>query len=254
MLLGGNALLIRTGGGRFTQDIDLARESPWPSVEEARAELERLSARPYQDDDPFDFELPSVAVHSEPDQYGYGAETGKVKARALLGTTVFETFSIDITTRRHVDGAIDQVPLRAVIDHATLQGLPEVPTTPVENHLADKICALYERFGRDGDKVSTRYRDLADIVRIVAGIEFDAARLVLVLEREAGRRLMTLPAQMESPGELWESEFPKAAAEFAEYPSEYRDLDAALRYTGSCLNELLSGERKSGRWEPGQWV
>lgn len=26
VLLGGNALLIRTGGGRFTQDVDLARE------------------------------------------------------------------------------------------------------------------------------------------------------------------------------------------------------------------------------------
>lgn len=39
VLLGGNALLIRTGGGRFTQDMDLARETAWDSVEAARAEL-----------------------------------------------------------------------------------------------------------------------------------------------------------------------------------------------------------------------
>lgn len=255
VLLGGNALLIRTGGGRFTQDIDLARESPWLSVESARAELEQLAARPFADDDPFDFILPSAETHSEPDQFGYGAETGKIKARALLGNTDFETFSIDITARRHVDSAIDHVPLRAVIEHATLQSLPAVPTTPIENHLADKICALYERHGRESENASTRYRDLADIVRIVAAVSFDASRLSVVLEREAGRRRMTLPTKLASPGGAWPTEFPKAAARFAEYPTEYHELDSALQFAGNCLDEVLAGERSSGRWEPDrQWV
>lgn len=47
VLLGGNALLIRTGGGRFTQDVDLAREAPWTSPDDALSELRRnVGSRP----------------------------------------------------------------------------------------------------------------------------------------------------------------------------------------------------------------
>jgi hypothetical protein len=191
VLLGGNALLIRTGGGRFTQDVDLARETPWASPEDALSELRQLSSRPHHDD-PFEFDLYSVTTHRE-STYGYGAETAKVKARALLGGQEFETFSIDLTARRHIDAPVDQVPLKPIIDHETLRDLPSIPTTPIEHHLADKVCALYEQHGQAGDGASTRYRDLADIVRIVAEIPFGAVRLITVLRREAGRRQMTLP-------------------------------------------------------------
>ncbi len=252
MLLGGNALLIRLGGGRFTQDIDLARESKWPSVEDARAELEQLATLPAHDDDPFDFELPFASIHNDGDSYGYGAETGKIKARALLGTATFATFSIDITTHRHLDGPVDQVRLRPIIEHVSLNGLPTVPTTPVENHLADKICAMYAHYGSNGQTMSTRYRDLADIVRIVSALEFDAARLNTVLERETGRRRMPRPTAMTSPGSRWASEFPKAAADFAEFPREYHRLDAALHFAGACLDDVLSGSRSTGTWIPGR--
>lgn len=249
VLLGGNALLIRTGGGRFTQDIDLARETVWTSPEDALAELQQLSSRPHHDD-PFGFDLHSVTTHREADPYGYCAETAKVKARALLGGQVFETFSIDLTTRRHLDAPVDQVPLRPIIDHETLRDLPSVPTTPIEPHLADKICALYERHGEDGGKASTRYRDLADIVRIVAAIPFDAARLAAVLQREAGRRQMTLPNQLQAPSEAWVVDFPRSAAKFAEYPREYWDLNAALHFCSTCLDEILNGKRTNGTWDP----
>lgn len=250
VLLGGNALLIRTGGGRFTQDVDLARKEQWTSVEAACAELQELAAHP-RSGDPFDFDLFDARVQTEVGPYGYGAETGKIKVRARLGTTEFESFSIDITARRHVDGAVDLVPLQAIIEHETLGDLPAVPTVPVENHLADKICAMYEKHGADG-KVSTRWRDLADIVRMVAELPFEASRLSLILDREAGRRRMTLPALLESPGGLWAAEFPKAAAGFSEFPAEHRELESALSVAGACLNEVLDGSRTEGRWEPGR--
>ncbi|HET6987524.1 MAG TPA: nucleotidyl transferase AbiEii/AbiGii toxin family protein [Kribbella sp.] len=248
-LLGGNALLIRTGGGRFTQDVDLARETPWTSPEDALAELRQLSSRPHHGD-PFTFELYSVTTQREADPSGYGTETAKVKARALLGGQEFETFRIDLTTRRHLDAPVDQVPLTPIIDHQTLRDLPSVPTTPIEHHLADKICALYERHGPDGDDPSTRYRDLADIVRIVAAIPFDAARLITVLQREASRRQMTLPNKVHAPSEHWVVGFPRSAAGFAEYPREYWDLNAALTFSSTCLDEILTGERTSGTWDP----
>ncbi|MDX3004066.1 nucleotidyl transferase AbiEii/AbiGii toxin family protein [Kribbella solani] len=249
VLLGGNALLIRIGGGRFTQDVDLARETPWASSAAALSELRQLSARPYRDD-PFEFELYSLASHREADPYGYGAETAKVKARALLGGLEFESFSIDLTTRRHCDAPIDQVALKPVIDHETLQDLPPIPTTPIEHHLADKVCALYERHGRRGDEASTRYRDLADIVRIIAAIPFDAGRLVTVLRREAGRRRMELPTAFRAPSGQWRLGFPRAAAEFAQYPRQYWDLAAALSFCDDCLGDLLKGDRTTGSWDP----
>jgi hypothetical protein len=249
VLLGGNALLIRTGGGRFTQDIDLARETPWTSPEDAMAELRRLSSRPHHDD-PFEFDLYSMTTQREADAYGYGVETAKVKTRALLGGREFEAFSIDLTTRRHIDALVDQVPLKPIIDHETLRDLPSVPTTPIEPHLADKICALYERYGPDGEKASSRYRDLADIVRIVAAIPFDAARLTAVLQREAGRRQMTLPNKLRAPSQDWVADFPRSAAGFAEYSRDYWDLNDALTFSNTCLEEILNGDRTSGTWDP----
>lgn len=249
VLLGGNALLIRTGGGRFTQDVDLARETPWTSTEDALSELRQLSSRRHHGD-PFEFELYSMTIQREVDPYGYGAETAKVRARALLGGREFESFSIDLTTRRHLDAAVDHVPLKPIIDHETLQDLPSVPTTPIEHHLADKICALYERHGQDGNEASTRYRDLADIVRIVAAIPFDAARLTTVLAREAGRRQLTLPNKVHAPSEEWVVGFPRSAAGFAEYPREYWDLNTALTFCSTCLDEILNAERTTGTWDP----
>jgi hypothetical protein len=249
VLLGGNALMIRTGHGRFTQDVDLARQSAWRSLDDALAELRMLSSRPYRND-PFEFKLDSVEQHQEPDPYGYGAETGKVKARAMLAGRDFESFSIDLTTRRHVDGRVDNIPLRPIIEHETLEELPAVPTTPIENHLADKICALFERHGPDGSVPSTRYRDLADIVRIIKATPFDAGRLMIVLEREADRRRMTLPAGFIAPSADWVAAFPRAAANFAEYPRELWDLAAALTFCGACLDEVLAGHRRGGIWDP----
>ncbi|GAA2837284.1 hypothetical protein [Kribbella solani] len=153
VLLGGNALLIRIGGGRFTQDVDLARETPWASSAAALSELRQLSARPYRDD-PFEFELYSLAS------------------------------------------------------------------------------------------------DLADIVRIIAAIPFDAGRLVTVLRREAGRRRMELPTAFRAPSSEWRLGFPRAAAEFAQYPRQYWDLSAALSFCDDCLGGLLKGDRTTGSWDP----
>lgn len=252
VLLGGNALLIRTGGGRFTQDIDLARDSTWVDVDEVREELQAL-ANQNPERDPFVFDIYAVKAHSEADPFGYGTKTAKARVRVTLGGVEFDTFSIDITTRRHLDGAVDDIPLRPIIEHETLNDLPAVPTTPAENHLADKICAMYEPHGED-KKPSTRYRDLADIVRLIGAADIDAERLMRVLDREKQRRKIALPVAMVSPGESWEIQFPRAARDFAEYPSDLHPLDASLEAAAVCLDPILSGERTTGVWSSGKRV
>ena len=245
LLLGGNALLIRTGGGRFTQDIDLARSSDWDSIEELETELRHLAEQ--KSDDGFRFEVKSVADRSQPNQYGYGGRTAKASVVAYLGTQAFETFSIDITVRRHVNGPVDHLQPRPVIADAALDDLPSVPTVPIENHLADKISALYEPHHSG---VSTRYRDLADIVRIVKDLEFSATRLDELLEHETQRRCIRRPERLVSPGPSWEHDYPQAAKDFAEFPVELHALSASLSYAGHALNEVLARERTTGTWDP----
>lgn len=247
-LLGGNALLIRTGGGRFTQDIDMARADDWEDPHAVLHELTELVGEP-SGEDPFRFELYKIRPHSEPGPFGYGAKTAKVHVRAHLDS-VFETFTIDLTTRRHMDMPVSMVPLRAIIDHPTLHDLPAVPTTPAENHLADKICALYELHGPDGTTASTRFRDLADSVRLIHAAELDAQRLATVLQREEQRRGVSLPSRMRAPGEDWIAGFPSAARTYAEYPAEFHTLDAALAAVQACVGPLLLRERTSGTWSP----
>ena len=220
----------------------------WTSTDNVRAELQALTDSG-ADRDPFIFVVVAVEPYSQPDPFDYGAKTAKARVQALLGAQVFDTFTVDLTERRHLDAPVDQVPLRAVIDHDTLSHLPSVPTTPLENHLADKVCAMFERHGRGGDSPSTRYRDLADIVRILDAGHIDATRLKEVLDREAGRRRIRLPSLMESPAEGWQIAFPRQARTFAEYPSRLHDLDASLDETRPCLDPILSGERTSGTWD-----
>lgn len=250
-LLGGNALLIRTGGGRFTSDIDLARSEPWDEPDQVLHEL-RTRIEHNSGLDPFEFKLSSITPHRQVDPFGYGTATAKISAEACLGVKCFEAFSIDLTTKRHLDGPVDRVQLLPVIDHPTLQCLPEVPTVPVENHLADKICALYEKHR---GKPSTRYRDLADVVQIVRQLSFGAGKLDEVIGREAGRRQIDRPLKMVAPDDSWKQAYPKAAKDFAEFPAGLYAVQASLALAGECLNDVLASRRTQGVWDPdhAQW-
>ena len=61
---------------------------------------------------------------------------------------------------------------------------------------------------------------------------------------------MTLPNKLREPSEDWVVDFPRAAAGFAEYPRAFWDLNAALKFCGSCLDDILNGERTNGTWDP----
>lgn len=250
LVLGGNALLLRTRGGRFTQDLDLARAEHWSSEEELKEELEQVFARDV--DDPFVFSLRYLQEHDHRDAYGYGTRTAKASVVVQLGGHEFDAFTIDISKHRHIDTVVDFIDPVPVIEHDLLKDLPRIPVVPIENHLADKICAMYETYpGRIS--WSTRYRDLADIVRIVQGVEIDAAALVTMLDHERQRRrISSLPLEMCAPHESWTREYPKAAQQFAGFPRELLSVKDSLEFAGRCLDEVLNRSRVQGRWSPAQ--
>ena len=249
MLFGGNALLIRIGGGRFTQDTDLARDNDWDGVEELYDELQK-SLRSDDANDPFCSDILRIEPRNKPDIFGYGAYTAKAHTRIMLGAKEFDTFAVDIATRRHIDGPVDLISLRLIIDHHTLNDMPHIPTVPVENHLADKICTLHGRHGTTRGSASTRYRDLADIVRIVKTLDFCAGRLSKLIDHEAMRRRIARPSATISPDPEWEHKYPDAARYFAEPPSEFHSLSSSLTVAASCLNDVLDGTRTTGVWDP----
>lgn len=246
MVLGGNALLLRTGGGRFTDDIDLSRADDWADEGTLLAELREIGARDAGDGFRFEFTHADLRDHS--DQYGYGTRSVRIHARSLLANQEFEPFTIDITLRRHVAGPVDHFTPTPVIDHKSLHDLPQIPVVPIENHLADKVCGMYEL--HQGGKPSTRYRDLADIVRIIGDLEISASRLTEMLTHEQRRRTLTLPTAMTSPHATWAERYTEAAERFAEFPAEFHALDASLRRGGRCLDPVLSGARTHGTWNP----
>ncbi len=253
-LLGGNALLIRTGYGRFTQDVDLSHDEQWDDLSKVQEELEALLKQGDRPDD-FSFTITKAVAHAEPDHYGYGAKTAKIHVRVDFGGKTFDTFTIDITSRKHITSAMDRIPLRPVLDDEALTDLPIIPTVPAENHIADKICALYEKHQGGKQRPSTRYRDLADLVRFVRDVPLDAHRLSIVLGHEQQRRKIILPTQLISPDASWEKNYPLAARDFAQYPEELLPLNKALEYVGTCLNEILNATRTTGQWNPArqQW-
>jgi len=249
-LLGGNALLIRTGYGRFTQDVDLSRDEQWEDLSHVQEELEALLSAGDRLDD-FSFTITKAIAHSEPDNYGYGSKTAKINdLRVDFCGKPFDTFSIDITSRKHITSAVEHIQLKPALDDQALTDLPAIPTVPAENHLADKICALYETHQGEKQRPSTRYRDLADMIRFVKDVPLDAAQLILVLKHEQQRRKIQLPTQLVSPHPSWNKEYPKAARAFAQYPQHLLPLDKALDYAGTCLNEILNNTRTTGYWNP----
>ena len=250
LVLGGNALILRTRGGRFTQDVDLARADQWNSKEELKEDLEQVFARDVGD--PFVFSLKDLKENDHRDPYGYGPRTAEASVVVHLGGRQFDEFKIDISQRRHVDGPVHYIDPVPVIEHDVVKDLPSIPVVPIENHLADKICAMYEKHqGRVS--WSTRYRDLADIVRIVQGVEIDAAALVTTLNHEQQRRrIPDLPQELRSPHDSWTREYPKAAQKFAGFPQELFSLKDSLDFAGQCLNEILNRSRTQGRWCPQQ--
>lgn len=246
VLKGGTALLMRNGHGRFTQDIDLARAQKWDDTEEIRQEFEKIARR--KANDPFVFEVTSVRLQSASTPDGYSTPTIQVKLSARLGANVFHAIKIDVSIQRHT-----QLPLETVLVEPLFNQVSKtenydsfyISVIAIESHLADKICAMYERH-RSG--VSNRYRDLADIIQIIRTHNFSIEKLSEILNHETNRRHMEWPEKLNAPGPDWEKEYERNAPEYDGLPANLHTLQASLDYAGACLNEVLEKSRISGIW------
>lgn len=126
---------------------------------------------------------------------------------------------------------------------------PPVQVYPLPDQIADKVCAMYARYGTLGAP-SSRYHDLVDLVLITASLKVDAGELSRSLERQSVIRDLQLPAALEPPAQAWMNGYPRAAAQVRSMSVELKGLSAALAAAGRCLNPILSGAVTTGEWDP----
>lgn len=239
MVKGATALLARDLGMRASLDIDVYREV---GREVAEADLRRAGAMDVGDW--FRFEIGMALTEK--------ALTFPVKS--VIGATTWVEFRVDLVgTDLRMTGQPDDVPplARGVIPEVDQRGYRAYPLV---DHIADKVAATYERYGRQQNP-STRYRDLVDLVSIVIGasVSADAQRDALV--SEFGRRGLLLPTHFDVPDRgLWGTGYSREARRSLLNVGQTLDeaLDIVRPFLDPLLDRTASGSWDSGsrRWEP----
>lgn len=245
LLVGASSLLLRMGDGRYTRDIDLAWRGEIDSeLEDAfRQTIERA-----QPAEPFKFEITKFGSKSAPDPAGYKTETFKATVTVLLGEKPFDVLRFDLGFHRRGQLPPDrfEVTLPQIFDP---RGAPpvEVPVGKIENHLTDKVCAMYE--GHNGG-ASTRYHDLGDATQIIAHEILKADDLGECFTNEKARRKVDIPIPLTVPAPAWRSQYPSQARTWNQFPSSMVPLTNALEFVNRCIGPVLNGEVQKGIWSP----
>jgi hypothetical protein len=116
---------------------------------------------------------------------------------------------------------------------------------PLVDHIADKVVATFQRYGV-GQRPSTRYRDLVDLVAIIRSASVAADAQLKALTSEAERRAVQLSRVFDVPDRtLWLAGYAAEAAR--SFLPVTRTLDEALAVVKPFLDPLLDGTA-TGVW------
>ena len=240
VLKGGTGLLARVPQqARHTQDIDLHYRG-----EIERAEADLIAAANSDIGDFFSFDLEQSGTLT-------GTTSGrKYRVAAYVGDAKFADFQIDAVIDSNMTRSPDSAPgLRPI----HIEGLTtaDYRIYPVVDHLADKLVAMTSTFA--GDRPSTRYRDLVDIVLIAQSQTIDATELRVAVESECHHRSHSLPMQLTLPDKTWRNGYSAIARTVPDLSAQ--TADDALTIAAKLFQPIFDG-RADGTWEPSeqQWV
>lgn len=236
---GATALLARDIGVRGSLDVDVYRKV---AREVAEADLRRAVMLDLGDWFRIAVGAATVTAH--------GAV--RLPVVAAIGTTTWCQFHVDLlgSDIRMTGRAEDVPPLaRGCIPGVDQRGYR---VYPLVDHVADKVAAMYARYGDGGLMVSTRYRDLVDLVAIASSASVDAVAQRTALASEFDRRRLVLPDRFDVPDRrLWA---PGYAAEAKRSILVLgRSLDAALERVRAFVDPVLNGSA-TGSWRPAEGV
>ncbi len=101
---------------------------------------------------------------------------------------------------------------------------------------------------RHGDRPSTRFKDLVDLVAIVTEVSIDARAQHTALQAEGAHRRINLPNRFDVPDRsLWQKGYEKEARRSLLPLAQ--TLDEALAIVKPFVDGLLDGSA-IGRWDP----
>ena len=239
---GGVALDLRLGHrARTTKDLDLARQD---SQEQAEADLIDTQAIDLGDYFVVAVERTDVL---EPDD----DETAvRYRVTAELAGRLFDRVVVDI-------GFGDPLP----VEPDYLQGLGllafagvppiTVPALPLDRHVAEKVHAYTRTY--EGERSSSRVKDLVDLVLIPSAAAFDAGHLYQAIRGTfQHRRGHAMPQALPPPPVNWATPYRRLAGDLG------LELDIAVghRQAASFLDPILGGHLSdTAQWDPlsGTW-
>ncbi len=238
VLLGGGGLLVRLPGARHSRDLDLLHTTSADA--EALLELRELVTA--QRPDPLTFQLGPAERMS-------GLTTGvRIRVTALVGPTRAGTFPIDLSTERTIVARTERIRPRPIIELDDVAPLPEFVLYPLPDQVADKLSTMYGRYGSHHSP-STRYHDLVDLVLILRGCQLDAAQTRTAIRVQEGRRGITVPTTLMTPGSPWGAGY-RASAQNSSLPPALHELEDALAALRTFLAPLLTDSITAGQWNP----
>lgn len=241
VLKGGVSLLARLPGARHSRDVDL-----WggqQSLVEAQRALERASTLDLGDFATFDFGPWSARRDEE------ARPLAQATVHYSIGIRRFVSFGVDL-----VGGSFPALepepapPLRPI----EIPGLPDAPLRvyPLAATIADKLSGI---FTMHGEKVSTRFRDLVDLVTISLSQSLAAGDLHTAIQEELGRQGLAIPRAFAVPDSAaWETAYRTYALRLPHLAGI--GFEEAVALVKAFLDPVLGG-RRDGCWRPerGTW-
>lgn len=230
VLKGGTNLLCRLTNARSTLDLDLFRRDDRNPSFTAGVLHEQMDGHTVGR---YTFRVGAPVLGD-----GEDIEVVRVKVTVVDGATVVESFNIDLSGDIVLNAEPDQVDVPRG-DSAVLPGYPAIVAVrlyPVENQIADKLCALYARYGSGS---STRYRDLYDLALIVDQLPFDRATLTDALGVQQRVRRITLPGTLGEPAPGWAAAYDKQLSRTPGARPPYTSYDAAMAVVRDALTAAL---------------
>jgi hypothetical protein len=245
VLKGAAALLARLDIARHSKDVDLSWQDT-VDLDEAEQAFRAAARRDVGDFFVFDIGVAAPLV---------GDKGRRFPVVAGLGGRPFAAFSVDLVAEQSMTATPDVAPPLVAVE---IPGLLRVDyrVYPLVDHVADKVSACLETHVRGGRAVmvSSRYKDLVDLVLIARTQRPVAAQLRRALLSETGRRGVGLPMEFVVPGPLWPTGYEAKAAEVPQL-GELRRFPAALALVKAMVDPVLAGTAL-GRWDPlaAAWV
>jgi hypothetical protein len=124
---------------------------------------------------------------------------------------------------------------------------------PIEDHVADKICAMYSRYGED--ECSTRFKDLVDLALIALKTTLPGAFTHSAVHDEVKRRKaaggrVILPDSFDAPSPAWTLGYGNLARTVRSLPPEFHTLDGVHPLGDAFITPLLQPTPPQGQWNP----